>query len=119
MDILDRIKELCSKRGITVSQLENEIGVGKNSIYRWKNNIPSMEKIIKVADYFNVPTDYILGREYTPEWASKEDVIDLKKFLEDDASMSYGGEYMTSEEKQRVQDILTGLFFEIRKNKKQ
>lgn len=62
MTAFDRVKELCEKHGISVVRLEEKVGFGKNSMYSWKKNKPSTEKLEKVADYFNVSTDYILGR---------------------------------------------------------
>ncbi|EAG3485018.1 XRE family transcriptional regulator [Listeria monocytogenes] len=66
MTAFDRVKELCEKRGIAVSKLESDVGFGKNSIYSWKRNNPSSDKLQKVADYFNVSTDYLLGRTDNP-----------------------------------------------------
>lgn len=66
MTAFDRVKELCKKRGIPVSKLESDVGFGKNSIYSWKQNNPSTDKLQKVADYFNVSTDYLLGRTDNP-----------------------------------------------------
>ena len=63
---MERIKELCKKRGITVSELENRVGFGKNSIYKWKTQSPKIETLQKVAEYFEVSTDYLLGRTDNP-----------------------------------------------------
>lgn len=60
--LFDRVKELCKKRGISVSELENNVGFGKNTIYKWKNQSPKAETLQKVADYFDVSVDYLLGR---------------------------------------------------------
>ncbi|SDJ76983.1 helix-turn-helix domain-containing protein [Salimicrobium halophilum] len=67
MTVFDRVKELCKKRGITVAQLEDKVGFGRNSMYSWKKNKPSSDRLEKVADYFNVSTDYLLGRTEDPE----------------------------------------------------
>ncbi|EOD7438005.1 helix-turn-helix domain-containing protein [Enterococcus faecium] len=64
--LFERIKELCKKRGISISELENRIGFGKNSIYKWKTQSPKTETLQKVADYFHVSTDYLLGRTDDP-----------------------------------------------------
>lgn len=50
------------KKGITVSALGVELGLGKNSITRWDENKPSVDRVQKVADYFGVSVDYLLGR---------------------------------------------------------
>lgn len=62
MTTFDRVKELCRKHGITIVQLEEKVGFGRNSMYSWKKNKPSSDKLEEVADYFNVSTDYLLGR---------------------------------------------------------
>ncbi|HHX0240993.1 TPA: helix-turn-helix domain-containing protein [Enterococcus faecalis] len=60
--LFDRVKELCKKRGISISELEDNVGFGKNTIYKWKNQSPKAETLQKVADYFDVSVDYLLGR---------------------------------------------------------
>lgn len=61
--LFKRIKELCTERGITINKLESDLGVGYSSIQKWKNtSSPSMDKIAKIATYFNVSVDYLLGR---------------------------------------------------------
>lgn len=62
MSTFDRVKDLCRKHGITVVQLEEKVGFGRNSMYSWKKNNPSSDRLEKVADYFNVSVDYLLGR---------------------------------------------------------
>lgn len=61
--LYQRIKELCAERGISINKLESELGFGFSSIQKWKNtSSPSMDKILKIATYFNVSVDYLLGR---------------------------------------------------------
>lgn len=64
--MVDLIKFLCNKKGITVSALGVELGLGKNSITRWDENKPSVDRVQKVADYFGVSVDYLLGRTDDP-----------------------------------------------------
>lgn len=56
------IRELCAEKKITLVSLEAALSFAKNSIYKWDTNKPSIDKVQKVADYFNVSTDYLLGR---------------------------------------------------------
>ena len=51
---------------ISVNALEEKLEIGKNSLYSWKKNIPKGTNLIKVADYFHVSTDYLLGRTDDP-----------------------------------------------------
>lgn len=65
MSTLERIKKLCEEHGITVPVLEDRLGIPNNTIYQWKPGSkrgPSTERLEKIADYFNVSTDYLLVR---------------------------------------------------------
>ena len=65
MDTLfDRIQQLCTERGISRYALEKNLGFGKASMGRWDTNTPSIDKVQKVADYFDVSLDYLMtGKE--------------------------------------------------------
>ena len=59
-----RIKELRNEKGITQSELSNYLGLTPKmiSFYELEQRFPPQDIIIKLADYFNVSTDYLLGR---------------------------------------------------------
>lgn len=63
MTLLVRIKELCDARGETLASLERKMDFGNGTIRRWGDTTPSGDKLAKVADYFHVSVDYLLGRE--------------------------------------------------------
>lgn len=65
MTTLDRIKKLCDKHGINVPALEEKLEIPNNTIYQWKEGSgrkPNLERLEKIADYFNVSLDYLRGR---------------------------------------------------------
>src|SRR5690625_3115136 len=62
MTTLERIKKLCESHGISVSKLESKLNIPNNTIYQWNTRRPSIDRLEKVADYFNVSVDYLLGR---------------------------------------------------------
>lgn len=66
MEISERVKKLAKNKGLTISKLEKELAFGNGTIRNWDKNSPSIDKIQKVADYFNVSTDYLLGRVESP-----------------------------------------------------
>lgn len=59
--MINQIKALCKKNNITVQWLALHFGWGANSINRWDDNKPSIDKVAQVADFFNVSIDYIYG----------------------------------------------------------
>lgn len=48
---------------MTVAALERELSFGNGLIRKWDKQSPSVDKLCKVADYFNVSIDFLLGRE--------------------------------------------------------
>lgn len=65
------VKDLCEKQGISLNTLEDKLKLGKNSLYGLKRNQPSAERLQQIADYFNVSTDYLLGRTDNPAIAKE------------------------------------------------
>ena len=66
----EKIKELAKQRGITLVQLEEKLGYSRNTLYKLKTQKPNAERIAEIADYFNVSTDYLLGRTDNPAISS-------------------------------------------------
>lgn len=60
-----RIRELRTLRNISQVELATALGVTKQSVSNWENdNIqPSIDMLIKIARYFGVSTDYMLGTD--------------------------------------------------------
>lgn len=57
--------ELCANNGLTPSGAAAKIGFNRASVTVWKNTgkAPKQELLLKIADYFGVSTDYLLGNE--------------------------------------------------------
>lgn len=96
MSLFDRIKNLAQKRGKTVQEVAIELGFSENVFYYWKKASPSTDKLQKVADYFNVSTDYLLGREE-------------KELTEDDLSVLFrlNTDGLSDEKKEKVKEEMT------------
>jgi len=62
VDLYEKIKLLASEKKMSIRQLEEALGFGNGVINRWRKNTPGSDKLKKVADYFDVSTDYLLGR---------------------------------------------------------
>ena len=60
--MVERIKQLCGAKYMTLNKLVQELGLSQGSISNWDKNSPSIDKVQKVADYFNVSLDYLAGR---------------------------------------------------------
>ena len=108
----DRVKELSQKRGISLSKLEETLGLGKNSIYALKRNQPSAERLQEIADYFNVSTDYLLGRTDNPKIASDEvagyTTEDLRKMARN--AKTFDGKPLTDEDVDAITNMI-GIYW--------
>lgn len=62
MTLLERIQKLREANGnISINKLEKEAGLTRGSMAKWDIHTPGYDKLKKVADYFNVSVDYLLG----------------------------------------------------------
>ena len=70
MNISDRIQSLRKARGITQEQLADAVGVSRQAVSKWEaeQSVPDLERIVAMAEYFDVTTDYLLrGIEPAPD----------------------------------------------------
>ena len=65
----NRFKQLCDQRNISVYRACTEIGLNRSAVAKWKNGgKPNGSTAAKLAEFFGVTTDYLLGQseERTP-----------------------------------------------------
>ena len=64
MTLSENIKTLRMSKGVSQVSLARTLGVTKQCVSNWENDnvLPSIEMLIKIADFFKVSTDYMLGR---------------------------------------------------------
>ena len=60
----ENIKALRQQRGLSQVELSNKLLVTKQCVSNWENDnvLPSIEMLERIADFFGVSTDYLLGR---------------------------------------------------------
>ena len=63
MGLYEQIKEVATAKGYSINRLEKELGFPRSSISKYNKNIPSMEKIQKIADFLHVSIADITGEE--------------------------------------------------------
>ena len=63
----ERLQNLCKKNKTSPTAVITKLNISRSSVTSWKKGIqPSSEILQKIADYFNVSTDYLLGRTDNP-----------------------------------------------------
>lgn len=60
-----RVKEARKRKGLTQKQLAAYLNLSANAICEWEKgrSEPNFDTLKKIADYFDVSVDYLLGRE--------------------------------------------------------
>lgn len=72
----DILVELAQSRGVTMYELSQKTNIPQSLLSNYKNGKkkPALENIIKLADFFDVSTDYLLGRTDNPN-VSENNII--------------------------------------------
>lgn len=80
----ERIKNMCKEKGVTVTGTEKELGFARGSLCKVDTSKPSMEKVQKLADYFNVSVAFLIDEEsaQTDFTLTRKDERDIEKILE-------------------------------------
>lgn len=65
----ERFSTICFLRGEKPNSVANAIGISSATITKWKNGaIPNSDFVTKIAEYFNIPTDFLLGNGIFKYW---------------------------------------------------
>ena len=82
-----KLLELCAKNSTTPSAVCKTLGLSNATATHWKQGAqPNPATLTKVANFFNVSVDYLLGKEKKPS-AESEELI--KKLLEGGANKAH------------------------------
>lgn len=72
MLIYDRIRMLCKEKGVTITGTEMELGFARGSLCKIDKNKPSAERLQKLAEYFEVESDWLTGAS---EYKTKKEML--------------------------------------------
>ena len=106
----ERIRELCKLKGTSIPKLELELGLSSGSISKWGKSSPKADNLVKVANYFNVSVDYLLGKD-------EPDLVDRAiRYIQikDIANMNDDNKNRTATE-QKVIDLYNSMPLEMQK----
>lgn len=101
MTTFERIKNIAKKRKISLLELNEKAGLGKNVIYGWKTKDPNTDNLAKVAQVLGVSTDYLLGNDQKKH----KTTVDLD---DEDAIFTYEGRKIPKEDIELMKRLLRG-----------
>ena len=107
MTLKERIQQLCKQSGISMNQLEDQLGFGKGYISKLGKSTPNVTKIQKIAEFFGESVDYLMtGEDSVKTELSVKDERDITKDLNsimkklqdgENGPASYDGEELSPE----------------------
>ena len=117
-NIASSIIPLRESKNMKQSDLARRLSLDKSSMSKIENGTRkvSSDEILKIANIFEVSTDYLLGNNEknhkSPDWATEADRIDLDKLLQSNTPMGYGGMSMAPEDKEKVRNVIEGIYWD-------
>lgn len=128
------LREIRENKGWSINQLAQAADISGSQISRIENGlrgIPKPQTLRKIAEALDVPYEELMNKAgylqqdaaknediSAPPWATSRDKRDFKKMLEDDGELMFDGIPLNEEDKQRIKDVLTGLFWEAKQMNK-
>ncbi|PLA90516.1 helix-turn-helix domain-containing protein [Ligilactobacillus salivarius] len=100
-----RISELRKQAGMSQFQLAKVLDIATSTLgmYETGKREPSLKVMNRIANYFNVTTDYLLGR---PE--KKDDDTKTADIEDDDVIFTYEGRRIPKEDLELIRRIMRG-----------
>ena len=107
----ERLKKLRTNKHMTQDELGEifESPKAQSTVGTWERGVrqPSMEDLVRIAQFFNVSIDYLLGiseEERRVETFKEDNPKELKEFLQQN-SVLFNGAELSAEDKRRMTDI--------------
>lgn len=79
MNSVERVKSICKEKKIPISKLERDLGYSNGYIGQLRKGVFPTDRLVDIANYLNVSTDYLLTGEETkkaPTQAGEREVSD-------------------------------------------
>ncbi len=95
----EKLKKLRTDYNLSQAALAHDLGVAQNTLSNWEkgNREPDLSTIVKIAEYFDVTTDYLLGRVEKPQSVKKVLPIDGK-----DVTLTYHKDHEPTDEEAKI-----------------
>jgi len=125
----DRLKELRKERKLNQSEVGDALGLSASAIGMYEQNrrTPDPEILKKIAEYFNVSIDYLLGRTniadpYIPESYAEKNKAATRDLMQYENFIEHAGEFfmddrIPEEDKEALFRDISDLFWKFKEKK--
>ncbi|MBC2318748.1 helix-turn-helix domain-containing protein [Listeria booriae] len=107
MNTKEIVKELANNKKMTIAEVERKLKIANGTIGKWDKQNPSVLALQKVADFFGVSVDYLLGRsEAMPnkENSYSKATREIAAYLEEDKEFAASIKYLMDNVKKANSD---------------
>ena len=125
VNFCERLKHLRSDKKITGKELADALGISREAVSKWEigRNYPNQEILNSLATYFDVSTDYLLGRTDDPHPFPPEDTRTIEERWNDPKNEFLYAMYgevqdMTDEQKEELLNFVDYLKSKANKERK-
>lgn len=72
----NKLVQLRQKAGLSQKQVASVLNIARSSYNNYEQGVcePSIERLIKLADYYNVTLDYLVGRPFSNDFGFMTDI---------------------------------------------
>lgn len=89
LTLYDRIKKLADEKNMSIAYIEESVHISNGSIAKWKQNVPKVDNLYKVAKFLGCSVEFLMtdehavttGNDFESEFVIKESIVDYKSFL--------------------------------------
>lgn len=87
--LYDNIKDIAARKGVSISKLEKDLGFARSSISKFNQSKPGIEKIQMIAEYLDVPVDYLLTGEVKSGYYLDDETAKIAQEIFDSKELGY------------------------------
>lgn len=121
MKIGDRIKKLREENGLMQQDVCNTLNIEQSTLANYENNrrVPKTDILIKIANYYGVSLDFLVGMTDNRFNSYKGCLKDLNKFLQQSEIIFDGDTYkLTDEDRDLILKALEVAFLAVKRGNK-
>lgn len=107
----ENLKKLRKNKGLTQVQFAEIFNISSGTIAMWETNkrIPDTSMLIKIAEYFDVTVDYLLGKDNISNTNKKEDPDEADQDL---VILNRNAKKLSPENRKKLLDMAKVMFKE-------
>ena len=129
MSLGKNVKQYRKQRGLTQHELAQKANLSRSYLADVEADRynPSVDTLKSIAEALNIGLHVLLGEERidsndsehsVPEWATKKDVRDFKKMLEEDPEIMFDGVPLDEEDREKIKRVMEAIFWDAKKKNK-